>query len=154
MAKNQTVHFHSNFLLPPLICTQTGNHSLRGVRVNPAGCGKSLHRTAEGWQTRALKLRQSTEWLHRLPGTQHIREANERRLGKTGRVECNTTRETSWWFLWGRDWCLHSSSHIKHVVRSEWPGAEQQARRNYCIWATALGWLMRKCAICSIDVDY
>lgn len=80
--KNQTVPFSSNFLLPPSICTQTGNHSLHGGRVNPAGCGKLLNRKAAGWQTRALKRRQSTRWLHRL--VQHIRGANERRMGKRG----------------------------------------------------------------------
>lgn len=45
-------------------------------------------------------------------------------------------------------------SDIKHMVRSEWP---RQSNRRGAIaheGSDGIGTLMRKCAICSTDVDY
>lgn len=139
--KNQTVNFRFNFILPPSICTQAGSRSLRRGRMNPAGCGKLLNRTTAGWQTHALKPRQSTEWLHRLPGMQHIREANEGRMRSRGdgRMQHNTSGLAGGSSEGVTD-AFTVCSHIKHVVRSEWPGAERQTRRKYCIWRERRQW--------------
>lgn len=83
--KNLTFHFLSSFLfLPPSICKPTGNCSLRGGCVNPAGHGKPLLPTAAGWPSHAPKPRQNTESLRGPSGMQPMTGAYERRKGKGG----------------------------------------------------------------------
>lgn len=88
------------FFFFPSTCSLTGNCSLRGGPVNPAGHGEiTAPNSGRGRQSHApnKKPRQNTESLCGPPGMQHMRRANGRLDGGAvwgwGGAECNTTWE-------------------------------------------------------------
>lgn len=149
--KTKLFYFCSNvlflfFFLPPSICTLAGNYSLRGGRVNPAGHGKSLLRTAAGWQKSCAKTK-AKHWVTART-TRHA--THEKSQWETDgeeeetAVECNTTWEDE--SVVPLRALLMPSLHAvtSNVARSERPGAEQQTRRNYCIWMEARHWAVNE----------
>lgn len=139
MIENQTFYFPPSSFFPPSICPATGNYSLHGGCVNPAGCGKSPLRNSWSRVTNSCAKKAGAKTLsHCADCNQHMQytgRANERRMGKKKRRRSNATQQSGWLVVpLGTD-ALNQYSRVTRVARSERLEAGQRKRERTTVLA-------------------